>query len=316
MVPSCCQRCQAHGITTVNIMESNTDNPRKKQDHIAVRSSVEESDFSFPLFGYEGQRQFMGEYGFLAVVKSPAVVFIVPKEDTSKVSLRLLSSVFSCWPVLLLNFSIVLLSGMIIWNLDSSKNDQEFSKSFLRGAWEGMWWAFITMTTVGYGDRAPKSKMGRIFSVMATLIGLVSIAVLLGNLTTSLTTDIVFSDIKLYGSKVAAIHNSSEFRLGLRKNAKMNPGREYRNLDEVYEALLSREVDGALIDALIAGSREDLFNSSGLRIYQTFQHSSVYGMVLAGETKKLQQCFEKFMKENSAMISAHVASKTSVIKVE
>ena len=39
-------------------------------------------------------------------------------------------------------------------------------------------------------------------------------------------------------------------------------------------------------------------------------------MVLAGETKKLQQCFEKFMKENSAMISAHVASKTSVIKVE
>ena len=93
-------------------------------------------------------------------------------------------------------------------------------------------------------------------------------------------------------------------------------GREYRNLDEVYEALLSREVDGALIDALIAGSREDLFNSSGLRIYQTFQHSSVYGMVLAGETKKLQECFENFMKENSAMISAHVASKTSVIKVE
>ena len=100
-------------------MESNTDHPAKKQDHIAVRSSVEESDFSFPLFGYDGQRQFMGEYGFLAVVKSPAVVFIVPKEDTSKVSLRLLSSVFSCWPVLLLNFSIVLLSGIIIWNLVS-----------------------------------------------------------------------------------------------------------------------------------------------------------------------------------------------------
>ena len=48
--------------------------------------------------------------------------------------------------------------------------------------------------------------MGRIFSVMATLIGLVSIAVLLGNLTTSLTTDIVFSDIKLYGSKVITIN--------------------------------------------------------------------------------------------------------------
>ena len=50
--------------------------------------------------------------------------------------------------------------------------------------------------------------MGRIFSVMATLVGLVSIAVLLGNLTTSLTTDIVFSDIKLYGSKVITINFS------------------------------------------------------------------------------------------------------------
>ena len=48
--------------------------------------------------------------------------------------------------------------------------------------------------------------MGRIFSVMATLVGLVSIAVLLGNLTTSLTTDIVFNDIKLYGSKVITIN--------------------------------------------------------------------------------------------------------------
>ena len=56
--------------------------------------------------------------------------------------------------------------------------------------------------------------MGRIFSVMATLVGLVSIAVLLGNLTTSLTTDIVFSDIKLYGSKVITrnlVFFSSEF---------------------------------------------------------------------------------------------------------
>ena len=54
--------------------------------------------------------------------------------------------------------------------------------------------------------------MGRIFSVMATLVGLVSIAVLLGNLTTSLTTDIVFSDIKLYGSKVITINLVFFFR--------------------------------------------------------------------------------------------------------
>lgn len=91
--------------------------------------------------------------------------------------------------------------------------------------------------------------------------------------------------------------------------------KEYRNLDEVYEALQAREVQGALVDALVAGSRLDLFNSSDLRIYKTIEHSSVYGVVLSGDAKKLQQCFGAFMKENSAEISAHVASKTSIIKV-
>lgn len=91
--------------------------------------------------------------------------------------------------------------------------------------------------------------------------------------------------------------------------------REYKNLDEVYEALQSREVEGALVDALVAGSRGDLFNSSELRIYKTLHHSSVYGVVLAGDAKKLQKCFSSFLKENSAEISAHVASKTKVIKV-
>ena len=91
--------------------------------------------------------------------------------------------------------------------------------------------------------------------------------------------------------------------------------REYKNLDDLHEALRSREVEGALVDALVAGSRGDLFNSSELRIYKTLHHSSVYGVVLAGHAKKLQKCFSNFLKENSAEVFAHVASKTKVIKV-
>lgn len=84
----------------------------------------------------------------------------------------------------------------------------------------------------------------------------------------------------------------------------------------MYEALQNREVDGALVDALVAGSRGDLFSSSDLRILKTLHHSSVYGVVLAGDARKLQNCFSDFTKENSAEISAHVASKTSVIRIQ
>ena len=119
MVPYCCQRCQEHGATVVHFKVNDTNRPTEKRDHNEVRSSVEENELSFPLFGYKGQQAFLGEYGFLAVVKSPTVVFIVPKEDSSRSSLRLLTSVFNCWPVLLINSGIVLLSGIIIWILVS-----------------------------------------------------------------------------------------------------------------------------------------------------------------------------------------------------
>ena len=49
---------------------------------------------------------------------------------------------------------------------------------------DGIWWAIVTMTTVGYGDIAPTTAAGR---TVATLLLLVGIAVM-GMLTASLTT--------------------------------------------------------------------------------------------------------------------------------
>ena len=119
MVPFCCQWCQAHGTTIVKGMESGTKRANKKRDHNQVRSSVGESDLSFPLSGYQGQQHFMGQFGFLAIVEAPSVVFIVPKEDFNLSSMRLLSSVFQCWSVVLINLMMVFLSGIIIWFLVS-----------------------------------------------------------------------------------------------------------------------------------------------------------------------------------------------------
>jgi len=32
---------------------------------------------------------------------------------------------------------------------DRLKNPDEFPRPFINGTWEGFWWAFVTMTTVG-----------------------------------------------------------------------------------------------------------------------------------------------------------------------
>ena len=80
-------------------------------------------------------------------------------------------------------------------------------------------------TSSRYGDRSPRSFLARIFSVVWILAGLVLTSILMGSITNALTT-VTFSvrSIKLYGMKVAAIEGSPSYRVGIRRNAKVNPG--------------------------------------------------------------------------------------------
>ena len=39
------------------------------------------------------------------------------------------------------------------------------------GFWEGIWWAIVTVTTVGYGDITPQSPGGRMVAILLMLSG-------------------------------------------------------------------------------------------------------------------------------------------------
>ncbi len=45
-------------------------------------------------------------------------------------------------------------------------------------AWDGIWWAISTVTTVGYGDIYPESTAGRIIAITIMLIGIGFVALL------------------------------------------------------------------------------------------------------------------------------------------
>lgn len=53
---------------------------------------------------------------------------------------------------------------------------------------DALWWSFVTCTTVGYGDIAPSSMIGRIIAVLLMLFGIGMLGMLTGAITTYFTT--------------------------------------------------------------------------------------------------------------------------------
>lgn len=72
---------------------------------------------------------------------------------------------------LLVGFFFILASGMLIAGLDPA----------IDTVWEGIWWAWVTVTTVGYGDIVPSSHVGRMFAALLILLGIGLFSLLTAN---------------------------------------------------------------------------------------------------------------------------------------
>ena len=85
------------------------------------------------------------------------------------------------------------------------------------------------MTTVGYGDRAPRSVLARIFAFFWVLVGLVIISIFTATVTTTLTALSLSNDIKIYGNNIVALNKTEEERYGVKENARVY-GMQFANL--------------------------------------------------------------------------------------
>ena len=63
---------------------------------------------------------------------------------------------------------VIFMAGFMIAGIDPA----------IETATEGIWWAWVTVTTVGYGDIVPSSSVGRVFAGILILIGIGLISLL------------------------------------------------------------------------------------------------------------------------------------------
>lgn len=77
--------------------------------------------------------------------------------------------------------------GAILWVLERKANPDEFSASPVGGVLDGLWLALVTMTTVGYGDKAPKTLGGRVVTGVWMIISMLTVSSLTAGIATALT---------------------------------------------------------------------------------------------------------------------------------
>jgi len=84
---------------------------------------------------------------------------------------------------------LLLVVGVGCWLLERHSNEGMFNKSPRKGIWDGFWWAGVTMTTIGYGDKAPKTAGGRLLALLWMLVAMGITASLTARITSVLVLD-------------------------------------------------------------------------------------------------------------------------------
>jgi voltage-gated potassium channel len=95
---------------------------------------------------------------------------------------RVLSSGATFRVVALLTVAVVVVGGSVEALVDNTKD--------FKSTWDGIWWAVVTVTTVGYGDKIPTSVDGKIIAIVVMFVGIGFLSVL----TASIASAFVKSD--------------------------------------------------------------------------------------------------------------------------
>ena len=143
----------------------------------------------------------------------------------------------------------VLIAAHAVW-LVERRHNPDFDKGYLRGIWDGLWWAAVTASTVGYGDKTTKGTIGRILSLVWIFIGLLLITQLTAGVTATLALQHADGRIRdlpdLHDRRVATVEGttSAEFLRGLR----LRPI-TVDDIDGAIALLEQERVDAVVFDA-------------------------------------------------------------------
>ena len=86
--------------------------------------------------------------------------------------------------VLMLALFYIFITALVMFNAEPHINPQTGAETF-HSFFDALYWATVTLTTVGYGDLCPVTDVGRVVSMLSSLFGVAIIALPSGVITAS-----------------------------------------------------------------------------------------------------------------------------------
>jgi hypothetical protein len=94
--------------------------------------------------------------------------------------------------------ALMLIVGAVLWMFERRHNREQFGGTPAQGLGSSFWWAAVTMTTVGYGDKAPVTLGGRLIALVWMFAGLIMVSTFTAAVASALTVGNLQSFIHAY----------------------------------------------------------------------------------------------------------------------
>ena len=163
--------------------------------------------------------------------------------------------VFLGWAVLssvLVLITVLMVVGSLIWLAERRGNSEQFPAQPLPGIASGMWFALVTLTTVGYGDKAPITRLGRGLTAIWMVTSLIAVSSLTASLASAFTlflsgdtNDSITDPAQLSGQRAAVLEGTSGAELARQRNMRIVPA---KTLTAAIDHVLMDRAEAVIFD--------------------------------------------------------------------
>lgn len=178
---------------------------------------------------------------------------------------------------------ILAIVGTLLWLAEHKRNPEEFSAKPGKGIGNGMWLAIVTMSTVGYGDMAPKTAFGRVVAGTWIVIAILSATSMVAGIASvvSFSGNSAITNVEqLSGKRTATISGSPAVNFIKQNKAKVVA---VASIDEAMKLLSEKKVDAVVYDR--PQLQYYIYKHPGLELYLSHAeyNKQAYGFAFASQ---------------------------------